>query len=70
MSPPTLSDRIVVPLGAARPAVILGATSLSHSGSKRRCAPLGWQSRQFARDQKARQEALYALGGIDYVDED
>eukprot|EP00962_Isochrysis_galbana_P018855 scaffold5466_cov108-Isochrysis_galbana.AAC.11 len=45
MSPPTLSDRIVVPLGAARPAVILGATSLSHSGSKRRCAPLGWQSR-------------------------
>jgi hypothetical protein len=69
-APPTLPDRIVVPLGAARPSVILGATSLSHSGSKRQCAPLAYQSRRYSRGQPARQEVLYALGDIDYMDED
>jgi hypothetical protein len=69
MSPPAL-DRIVVPLGAAHPSVVLGATSLSHSGSKRQCPPLGWQSRQFAREQYARQEALYVLAGTSHMEED
>jgi len=63
--------RIVVPLGSARPSAVLGATSLSHSGSKRHIAPTSWQSHQFAREKPGRHEALLALGGpATYFEED
>lgn len=68
---PQVADRMMIPLGAVQPNFILGASSLSHSGSKRRCAPMSWQSHQFARGQQARQQALVALrGGGVYMGDD
>lgn len=55
---------------AERASVVLGATSLAGSGSKRAVAPSHSQSRRYERHEPARREVLLSIGGPSCFDYD